>query len=73
MGQAYPELAERRAVVERILRQEEDRFAVTLDQGMRMFEGELALLRGSIVPGEVVFRLYDTFGFPEGPRGRRGS
>ena len=65
MGQAYPELAERRAVVERILRQEEDRFAATLDQGMRMFEGELALLRGSIVPGEVVFRLYDTFGFPE--------
>ena len=65
MGQAYPELAERRAVVERILRQEEDRFAVTLDQGMRMFEGELALLRGNIVPGEVVFRLYDTFGFPE--------
>ena len=65
MGEAYPELAERRAVVERILRQEEDRFAVTLDQGMRMFEGELALLRGSVVPGEVVFRLYDTFGFPE--------
>ena len=65
MGEAYPELAERRAVVERILRQEEDRFAATLDQGMRMFEGELALLRGSTVPGEVVFRLYDTFGFPE--------
>ena len=65
MGRAYPELGERRAVVERILRQEEDRFAATLDQGMRMFEGELALLRGSIVPGEVVFRLYDTFGFPE--------
>ena len=65
MGGAYPELAERRAVVERILRQEEDRFAATLDQGMRMFEGELALLRGSVVPGEVVFRLYDTFGFPE--------
>ena len=50
MGGAYPELAERRAVVERILRQEEDRFAVTLDQGMRMFEGELALLRGSTGP-----------------------
>ena len=65
MGEAYPELAERRAVVERILRQEEDRFAATLDQGMRMFEGELALLGGNIVPGEVVFRLYDTFGFPE--------
>ena len=65
MGGAYPELAERRAVVERILRQEEDRFAATLDQGMRMFESELALLQGSTVPGEVVFRLYDTFGFPE--------
>ena len=65
MGEAYPELAERRTVVERALRQEEDRFAVTLDQGMRMFEDELAVLRGSVVPGEVVFRLYDTFGFPE--------
>ena len=65
MGRAYPELAERRPVVERILRQEEDRFAVTLDQGMRMFEGELDRIRGNIVPGEVVFRLYDTFGFPE--------
>ena len=65
MGAAYPELGERQAVVERVLRQEEDRFAATLDQGMRMFEEELALLRGSVVPGEVAFRLYDTFGFPE--------
>ncbi len=65
MGEAYPELALRRGVVERALRQEEDRFAATLDQGMRMFEEELAVLRGSVVPGEVVFRLYDTFGFPE--------
>ena len=65
MGEAYPELSEQRAVVERILSQEEDRFAVTLDQGMRMLEGELAVLRGALVPGEVVFRLYDTFGFPE--------
>ena len=65
MGQAYPELAERREVVDRILRQEEDRFAATLDQGLRMLEEELAVLRGDVVPGEVVFRLYDTFGFPE--------
>ena len=65
MGEAYPELAERRAVVERVLRQEEERFAATLDQGMRLFEEELAALRGGVVPGEVVFRLYDTFGFPE--------
>ncbi|MCY4454584.1 MAG: alanine--tRNA ligase [Immundisolibacterales bacterium] len=65
MGAAYPELTEQRAVVERILSQEEDRFAVTLDQGMRMLEDELAVLRGSVIPGEVAFRLYDTFGFPE--------
>ncbi len=65
MGQAYPELAERREAVDRILRQEEDRFAATLDQGLRMLEEELAVLRGDVVPGEVVFRLYDTFGFPE--------
>ena len=65
MGQAYPELAERRGAVDRILRQEEDRFAATLDQGLRMLEEELAVLRGDVVPGEVVFRLYDTFGFPE--------
>ena len=65
MGGAYPELSEQRAVVERILSQEEDRFAVTLDQGMRMLEGELSVLQGGVIPGEVVFRLYDTFGFPE--------
>ena len=66
MGAAYPELAERREVVERVLRQEEDRFAATLDQGLRMFEEATASLRrGGVVPGEVVFRLYDTFGFPE--------
>ena len=65
MGGAYPELVEQRAVVERVLRQEEGRFATTLDQGMRMFDEELAGLSGNVVPGEVVFRLYDTFGFPE--------
>ena len=66
MGAAYPELGERREAVERVLRQEEERFAATLDQGMRMFEEATASLRrGGVVPGEVVFRLYDTFGFPE--------
>ena len=66
MGAAYPELGERREVVERVLRQEEDRFAATLDQGMRMFEEATASLRrGGVVRGDVVFRLYDTFGFPE--------
>ena len=66
MGAAYPELAERREVVERVLRQEEDRFAATLDQGLHMFgEAAARLPGGGVVPGEVVFRLYDTFGFPE--------
>ena len=65
MGAAYPELGERREVVERVLRQEEDGFAATLDRGMRMFEEATASLPGGVVPGEVVFRLYDTFGFPE--------
>ena len=65
MGAAYPELGEQRSVVERVLRQEEERFALTLDQGMRMFEEQMVSFSGNVVPGEVVFRLYDTFGFPE--------
>ena len=64
MGGAYPELAEHRAIVERVLRQEEERFATTLDQGMRLLDEELAGLTGTVVPGETVFRLYDTYGFP---------
>ena len=64
MGDAYPELRQRRERVERILRQEEERFAETLDNGMRMFEQALDTLTGSVISGETVFRLYDTYGFP---------
>ncbi len=64
MGQAYPELTERRAMVERVLKQEEERFAETLDQGMRIFEQSVAHLSGTRIPGATVFRLYDTYGFP---------
>jgi len=64
MGDAYPELRSRREVVERILRQEEERFAETLDQGMRMLEEAIAGLEGRVIPGETAFRLYDTYGFP---------
>ncbi|HEX6992826.1 MAG TPA: alanine--tRNA ligase [Gammaproteobacteria bacterium] len=65
MGEAYPELVQRRAHVERVLHQEELRFAETLAQGMRLLEDAIAGLEdGQVIPGETVFRLYDTYGFP---------
>jgi len=64
MGDAYPELREQRAQVERILRTEEERFADTLEQGLRIFDEIVAQLKGTEIPGEAVFRLYDTYGFP---------
>ena len=64
MGDAYPELRRRRERVERALRQEEEQFARTLDQGMRVLEDAIAGLEGGTIPGETVFRLYDTYGFP---------
>src|SRR5690606_37286397 len=65
MGDAYPVLVQRRAHVERVLHQEELRFAETLAQGMRLLEDAIAGLGdGRVIPGETVFRLYDTYGFP---------
>ncbi len=64
MGRAYPELAKSRSLVERVLKLEEERFAETLDQGMRIFEQAVAELPGKEIPGETVFKLYDTYGFP---------
>ncbi|RKG37749.1 alanine--tRNA ligase [Acinetobacter rongchengensis] len=64
MGQAYPELIERRQVIENALIREEELFAKTLEQGLKLLEGELANLKGKIIPGETVFKLYDTYGFP---------
>ena len=64
MGEAYPELGSRREIVERTLRIEEERFALTLDQGMRILNSAIVDLSGDTIPGETVFRLYDTFGFP---------
>ncbi len=64
MGEAYPELAEQQKAVAQALKKEEEQFARTLDQGMRILEEDLAELKGSVIPGEVVFKLYDTFGFP---------
>ena len=64
MGDAYPELVEQRAHVEAVLRQEEERFAETLAQGLRLLDQDLADLKGTVIPGATVFRLYDTYGFP---------
>jgi alanyl-tRNA synthetase len=64
MGAAYPELRSQRAHIERVLRQEEERFAETLAQGMALLDGAIGKLSGRQIPGETVFRLYDTFGFP---------
>ncbi len=64
MGEAYPELAKAQAHVEKVLAKEEARFAETLDQGMEILEAAIANLDGKQLPGDVVFKLYDTYGFP---------
>jgi alanyl-tRNA synthetase len=63
MGKAYPELGAAKREVQRILRQEEERFAETLENGMELLEGALAE-GDKLLDGETVFKLYDTYGFP---------
>jgi len=64
MGEAYPQLRERQTQIEKAIRAEEDSFAITLDKGMKLLEDAIAKVRDSVIPGEVVFKLYDTYGFP---------
>ena len=64
MGEAYPLLAKTQSQIERILLKEEQQFELTLDQGMRILTEVISDLQGQVIPGEVVFKLYDTFGFP---------
>ncbi|QPG04911.1 alanine--tRNA ligase [Salinimonas marina] len=64
MGEAYPELADQRPVIEKVLKVEEEQFSKTLSRGMAMLNDVLRDLEGDVVPGEVVFKLYDTYGFP---------
>ena len=64
MGTAYPELVRQEGAIMKALASEEEQFARTLDKGMDILEQALASLEGNQIPGDVVFRLYDTFGFP---------
>ncbi|HEY6822940.1 MAG TPA: alanine--tRNA ligase, partial [Steroidobacteraceae bacterium] len=65
MGAAYPELTRGRAHAERVLKQEEERFAQTLANGMVLLETAIRNLRGAkVIDGDTVFKLYDTYGFP---------
>ena len=64
MGQAYPELAAQRERIESLLVREEELFAKTLEQGLKLLEVELSQLQGKVIAGETVFKLYDTYGFP---------
>ena len=63
MGEAYPELPAAQDLVERALKAEEERFAETLDSGMRIFDDVASRAKG-VIPGVDAFRLYDTYGFP---------
>ena len=64
MGDAYPELVKSRAHVEKVLEKEELRFAETLDQGMEILEVAIGDLKSKELPGDIAFKLYDTYGFP---------
>lgn len=64
MGEAYPELSTHKAQIERILDQEENQFNRTLEQGLRLLQEEINRLDGKKIPGELAFKLYDTYGFP---------
>jgi alanyl-tRNA synthetase len=64
MGDAYPELLKQGERIEKALLAEEEQFAKTLDNGMQILEEALQAMDGQVIPGEVVFKLYDTYGFP---------
>ncbi|QCU75239.1 alanine--tRNA ligase [Pseudoalteromonas distincta] len=64
MGQAYPELAKQQEIIEKVLRIEEEQFGKTLERGLAILEESLSDLKGDIIPGDLVFKLYDTYGFP---------
>ena len=64
MGEAYPDLAKKQSHIERVLGTENEKFNETLDRGLKILDQEISDLKGDTIPGEVVFKLYDTYGFP---------
>ncbi len=67
MGDAYPELVARKDVIADVVQQEEVRFRETIDRGLKMLDEEVGRLKssgGTVIPGDAVFKLYDTYGFP---------
>jgi alanyl-tRNA synthetase len=67
MEEAYPDLLQREEYIKKVVRAEEERFAETLDNGLKILNDEMSILKSrgaETIPGEVVFKLYDTFGFP---------
>ncbi len=64
MGDAYPDIVKKQSYVEETLSREEEQFARTLDNGMRVLQNAIQELNGKIIPGDIAFKLYDTYGFP---------
>ena len=64
MGDAYPELENKKVTIEKVLLKEESQFDRTLDQGLSLLQEEIKAINTSLIPGDVVFKLYDTYGFP---------
>jgi alanyl-tRNA synthetase len=64
MGEAYPELTANRELIEKVLKTEEEQFSRTLERGMSILNNAISELTSNVVPGELVFKLYDTYGFP---------
>lgn len=64
MGDAFPELVREQKNITRVFEQEEQQFAKTLDQGLKILADEMKVVQGKVIPGDVVFMLYDTYGFP---------
>lgn len=64
MGEAYPELVDKKHEIKQVLAREEERFGETLDQGMSLLNEALADIKGTVIPGDIAFKLYDTYGFP---------
>jgi len=64
MGEAAAVLQDRAGFVEDVIRQEEERFAETLEHGLGLLQEAIGRVTGNVLPGEVIFKLYDTYGFP---------